>query len=149
MFKKGNVPWNKGKRLEGYPQMGFKRGHPVFKGAEKGWIKKGQKPWNTGKSNPYTKNLPQLFKKKEVRIVGGNNHVWKGDEVGYNSLHKWVIRWLGQPDTCEHCGKTGLRGQQIHWANKSQEYKRDLTDWLRLCAQCHKNYDSEKTCVSQ
>ena len=66
---------------------------------------------------------------------------WKGDNVGYKALHTWVKRVLGQPLTCEHCGKTGLTGKQIHWANKSREYKRIKTDWLRLCVSCHKEYD--------
>jgi len=26
----------------------------------------------------------------------------------------------------------------IHWHNISGEYKRDVSDWIRLCAKCHK-----------
>lgn len=69
------------------------------------------------------------------------NYNWKGDEVGYRSLHFWVIKKLGRPDTCEFCGITGLRGMKIQWANVSQEYRRDITDWVRLCSTCHKFYD--------
>ena len=69
------------------------------------------------------------------------NFYWKGDKVGYLGLHAWVIRQLGQPTTCEHCGKTGLSGRKIDWANKSHEYKRHLNDWLRLCRSCHIKYD--------
>ena len=88
-----------------------------------------------------------------IRIVGkvGNKSTlgrtdekanrWKGNEVGYDALHSWVKRKLGRPDTCEHCGRSNLGGHMIHWANKSQEYKRNLEDWLRLCASCHKQYD--------
>ena len=54
-----------------------------------------------------------------------------------------IRKQLGRPDTCEHCGINGLRGLKIHWANKSREYKRDLSDWLRLCVSCHKKYDSK------
>jgi len=49
---------------------------------------------------------------------------------------------LGKPDTCEHCGVGELKGHQIHWADKSGQYKRELSDWLRLCVQCHKLYDT-------
>jgi len=56
-------------------------------------------------------------------------------------LHCWVKRYLGKPTTCEHCGKTGLIGNSIHWANKDHLYKRNLIDWLRLCAKCHRKYD--------
>lgn len=66
---------------------------------------------------------------------------WKGDGVGYVSLHEWIRRVRGEPTTCEFCGKTGLRGRRIHWANKSRKYKRDINDWLRLCASCHWKYD--------
>lgn len=83
------------------------------------------------------------FKKGNKISAGDKNTKWKGDEVLYGGLHIWVRKNLGQPDTCEHCGKTGLRGKQIHWANKDHSYKRNLTDWLRLCAKCHKKYDKE------
>lgn len=62
---------------------------------------------------------------------------WKGDKVGYGALHDWVRSRLGRPDTCEECGEIGLKGSQIHWANISGKYKRDLTDWQRLCVSCH------------
>ena len=67
---------------------------------------------------------------------------WKGDNVSYRNLHRWVERRLGKPQKCERCGKDGLTGHAIHWANKSGKYLRKLTDWLRLCASCHKKYDS-------
>ena len=53
----------------------------------------------------------------------------------------WVARWLGKPDICEHCGRNGLKGRQIDWANKSHDYLRDLNDWIRLCKPCHRKYD--------
>lgn len=72
---------------------------------------------------------------------GEKNCNWKGDKVGYWALHKWVYRILGKPITCEHCGKTGLTGRKIHWANKSGQYLREKNDWLRLCVSCHRKYD--------
>jgi len=66
---------------------------------------------------------------------------WKGDKVGYHGLHKWVPKHLGKPGTCEHCGRNNLKGRQIHWANKSRKYKRNINDWLRLCSSCHTKYD--------
>lgn len=70
---------------------------------------------------------------------------WKGSSVGYSGLHKWVIKNLGSPLECENCGLEGCKNGSkwnIHWANKSREYKRILNDWLALCAKCHKQYDS-------
>ncbi len=74
----------------------------------------------------------------------GTNHAhWKGEKVSYVALHQWLYRELGQPDTCEFCDKSGLSGKSIHWANKSGFYKRELSDWLRLCAKCHYHYDRD------
>lgn len=73
-----------------------------------------------------------------------NNPNYKGDSVGYFGLHLRIIRRLGQPDTCEKCKKGGLSGKQIHWANKSGEYKHNTSDWMRLCKDCHQLYDFEK-----
>lgn len=78
---------------------------------------------------------------KEFKTYNKDNVNWKGDDVGYSGLHAWVKNHLGTPDTCEHCKKGGLSGQRIHWANKSQEYRRVKEDWLRLCAKCHRRYD--------
>ena len=64
---------------------------------------------------------------------------WKGDEVGMGALHDWVKRQLGKPKFCEHCRTTTAK--QFDWANKSGEYRRDLSDWLRLCRSCHAKYD--------
>lgn len=86
----------------------------------------------------------RLTPKHKQKLIksGGDHWGWKDKRVGYSGLHKWVNKYLGHPDTCEHCGKSGLSGHDIHWANKSGEYKRDLTDWLRLCSVCHGKYDS-------
>ena len=64
------------------------------------------------------------------------NPSWKGDEVGYYGLHTWVARKLGKPKKCNRCGTT--KAKRYEWANISREYKRDLSDWERLCASCHR-----------
>lgn len=69
-----------------------------------------------------------------------NHYGWKGDEVGYHGLHKWVYKKLGSPSKCEDCNLDD-KNRKYHWANISQEYKRELTDWKRLCCSCHKLYD--------
>jgi hypothetical protein len=69
---------------------------------------------------------------------------WRGDEACYDSKHSWIRRKLGQPDTCSKCKRSKLYGRKIHWANISKEYKRDFSDWVRLCASCHKLFDLGK-----
>lgn len=66
---------------------------------------------------------------------------WKGEKIGYSALHNWVEKKLGRPKICEHCGKDNFPKRYIHWANKSGLYLRELDDWLRLCAKCHRQYD--------
>lgn len=70
---------------------------------------------------------------------GARHHFWKGDNVGNNALHSWVKRKLGSPAKCEFCNTT--ESKRFEWANKSGNYKRDLSDWLRLCKKCHIKYD--------
>lgn len=99
---------------------------------------KGHKPWNKGlKGKQIAWNKGIIY-----QAIRNEKHPhWKGDDVGYEALHNWVSNRLGKPDTCEFCLKDGLFAQKIHWANKSHKYERKLTDWLRLCASCHKIYD--------
>ena len=69
----------------------------------------------------------------------GDSPNWKGDEVGKGGLHDWVKKNLGKPNICEHCKSE--KEKKYEWANKSQKYKRELSDWLRLCTKCHAKYD--------
>lgn len=78
---------------------------------------------------------PTVIKKDE------ESPYWKGDEVGLGALHDWVKRKLGKPNYCEHCKST--KEKIYDWANKSREYRREITDWLRLCRKCHEKYDYE------
>jgi hypothetical protein len=70
---------------------------------------------------------------------GANNANWKGDGVGYSSLHRWLYRHFGKASTCEHCGSTS----RVEWANRTGRYLRDRSDWLTLCRVCHRRYDIE------
>ncbi len=77
------------------------------------------------------------------QFVGSQNSNWKGNNVGYRAIHRWVEKWRGKPDVCQKCGKSGLTGREIHWANIDHQYKRILEDWIRLCAKCHGEHDTE------
>lgn len=92
-------------------------------------------------SEAHIGNISWYKGKKRPDMTGENNPNWKGDDVSYVPLHSWVVRKLGKPNTCEKCGKTGLKGRKIAWANISRAYKRELTDWVRLCAGCHLIFD--------
>jgi hypothetical protein len=106
----------------------------------------GNIAWNKGKPAPWAKNLPQQFKKghpkpKNAYAWGANelHPDWKGEDVGYHGIHKWVIRKLGTPKKCELC-KT-IKAKKYEWASKDHKYSRNLDDWMRLCTSCHRKFD--------
>ena len=129
---------------------------------KKGRFVKGHKQLNTGKTHfqkgvkvrlgakhteESKKKMSLAHKKIEHNIEGlldykqpsgEESHMWKGDDVGYSALHYWVRREKGNAEKCETCGST----EQVEWANKSREYKRLLDDFISLCRQCHRKYDS-------
>jgi hypothetical protein len=80
--------------------------------------------------------------KRFRKIVGKDEDSpnWKGKNVRMGGLHRWVELHLGKTKKCDFCG---VEDKKIvyDWANKSGEYKRILTDWLRLCRKCHQIYD--------
>lgn len=102
----------------------------------------------TGAANPFygkkhsEETKAKISLAKKGIMFGPKHHLWKGDTVSLQGLHKWVIRHLGQPNECEHCGKVAT-GHDMQWANVSGEYKRELTDWKRLCAKCHFAFDEQ------
>lgn len=130
-FKKGQHP---------SPKTEFKKGvaHPY-------WGKSSPvlgKRWTLSKEVREAKRLRQ--KGLKHNIADEKHPMWKGNDVGYRGLHTWIERKSGKPTVCEFCGMKNLIGHKIHWANKSGDYKRDLNDWIRLCAKCHKQYDNPK-----
>jgi len=65
---------------------------------------------------------------------------WKGDEVGYFGVHDWMTTHYGQPIGCDDCG-TDDPVKRYEWANISGEYRRDRSDFRRLCKKCHNDFD--------
>ena len=57
----------------------------------------------------------------------------KTDQAEYTAVHRWVKKRLEKPKRCEGCRKI----KSLELANKSDEYKHDLTDWEWLCRRCH------------
>ena len=96
-----------------------------------------------GTKNPHT---PEWNKKISEAQKGERGNNWKGALASYNSVHYFVRRTFGKPTKCEHCGGT-FSGRKIEWANVSGKYKRDRSDWIRLCARCHKKFDKENPII--
>ncbi len=128
----GQKAWNKGKKTGLVPKTAFKKGH---KPSENWLIAMGK---TRGR-----KQSAEIVENRASKTRGDKHYRWLGDKVGYLGVHAWVIKWKGQPDTCENCGKSGLSARKIHWANIDHKYRRVLEDYIRLCAKCHLNYDKK------
>ncbi len=84
-----------------------------------------------------------------LRFVKGHNHrlppgVPRADSLpGYDAVHKWANRHRPRTGTCEHCHRNvGTRnGSGTQLANKSREYRYDVSDYMELCRSCHRRYD--------
>jgi len=86
------------------------------------------------KNNRFKK---ELSKQRSLSRMAEKNPMWKGDDVGYGSLHTWVRKRKTKPSLCENCKIKPSNDL----ANISQKYKRELTDWEWLCRKCHMNSD--------
>lgn len=65
------------------------------------------------------------------------NAYWKGDDVGLQGLHKWVRRYLPEPELCDECHKV----PPYDLANITGVYNRDFINWQYLCRRCHIHSD--------
>jgi hypothetical protein len=77
--------------------------------------------------------------------IGSKNHNWKGDKVSRGAVHDWIKTRLPKPEKCEHCQQKPPRDL----ANKSGEYRRDLSDWEWLCRRCHMISDGRMNNLKQ
>ena len=90
-----------------------------------------------GKNNPfYGRHHTEETKNKRRKE---NHPLWKGDDVSYKVLHKWIRKNKPKPDVCEMCNC--FKPKEI--SNISGEYKRDIDDYQWLCVLCHSYYDNQ------
>ena len=126
----------------------FQKGHKINVGNK---YRLGAKLSEAAKEKIRTARSKQIIDPLIYKINGLKNReakhfAWKGDKAGYRALHSWVSVRLGTPQKCEFCGLNGLpadKKRYFQWANRSRAYKRDLTDWIRLCVPCHLTYDKK------
>ena len=79
-------------------------------------------------------NHTEAFKLRMSKLhLAEKNPMWKGDRVGYSSLHGWIKRRLPKPKICRRCNTR----PSYDLCNISGKYKRDLLDWEWLCRRCH------------
>lgn len=132
-MKKQKQGWTK-ERQEKFPES-WAKVKSKFNSKGKSWklseeSKKNQREaFNSGR---FTKD----------RMLGKNNVNWKGENVGYHGIHKWVSKWKGKPKKCELCGTEIAK--KYEWANTDHKYRRVLDDYIRMCTSCHREYDFKK-----
>ena len=139
-YKKGSVgPWRGQKR----PEM-TGANHPAWVGGKpKCWCGKQLSSYGNVncQEHSFSSDRIEKIKRGAVKRRGKLHHAWKGDAVSYRGIHVWVVNNFGQPDKCESC-ETVSTGHSMHWANISREYKRERSDWKRLCTKCHGKFDT-------
>lgn len=72
--------------------------------------------------------------------IGEIHQRWT-NKPAYTTIHNWVRNHFLASMECEKCHKICKSGRSIHWSNISRKYKRERSDWQRLCVSCHKKYD--------
>jgi hypothetical protein len=74
---------------------------------------------------------------KKGQVANEKNVNWKGEAVGYQSLHIWLRNNYEKTGKCFRCKKIC----RTHYANLSHQYKRTIKDFMELCPKCHAQYD--------
>ncbi len=70
--------------------------------------------------------------KKSINL-NSKNGMWKGNKVGLDAIHMWVLKRKPKPKFCVDC----FAKPPKDLANISQKYKRDINDFEWLCRRCH------------
>ncbi len=86
-----------------------------------------------------------MINKISLAKIGEKNPMWKGEKAGYLAIHEFVHRRIKKPKWCQRCRKRPA----IDLANISQNYKRELSDWIYLCRRCHMSEDGRSIKLSQ
>ncbi len=93
------------------------------------------------------KKIKTCSKKCHSKLIsqkyqGKNNPCWRGDNAKYHALHYRVRKENGTPQYCEIC-KTMSKNKKYEWANMTGDYK-NIKDYKRMCAKCHRIYDKNR-----
>ncbi len=133
--------------------MPFTKGHPGYTPKLSTAHREKIRLANIGKKRSEETKL-KIKEKRKFQIItqehreniskslrGDKNYQWKGDDVGYGSVHDWISKWKGTPKKCESCGTETAK--KYEWANVNHKYRRVLEDYIRMCTKCHRKYDKD------
>lgn len=117
--------------------LGLRKGHP----SPKYWLGKHLSEEHKRRiSIALTGKRPKNLETLHQQNIGRNHGNWKGDNIGYGTVHDWIRKWKGRPKVCQKCGIT-CKERRIEWANIDHKYHRNLDDFIPLCWDCHVKYD--------
>lgn len=54
------------------------------------------------------------FESKKL-LKGDKNNNWKGNNIGYMGIHKWLSRTFGKANECKQCGILGNYNKGKKW----------------------------------
>lgn len=54
-------------------------------------------------------------------------------------MHRWFYNNIGVPKPCQACKSNDEK--KYNWSNLSGKYSRDISDWVKLCRDCHMLFD--------
>jgi len=131
-FKKGVIPWNKGKKLSKVHCENLRISH-------------------LGK-----KQSKETIQKRVKQFSGKKHWNWK-ENPSYEALHTWVYKEFGKAYKCEMPGckypRIGDKGvilkkpKRYEWSNKTGIYNRERKNWWQLCPSCHRKYDYKNNII--
>lgn len=156
-FKKGQIPWNKGKSnywLVGIPRT--KEVREKIRKAHKGM----RKPWSGKYRNPNVMIVCNICEKSFEVVFSRRNQAKfcsrkcqgkayeskipynKGvhKSKSYGGYHYKVRAIRGAPQKCEECKTT--KAKKFEWANLTGHYENEW-DYKRLCTSCHNKLDNK------
>jgi len=122
------------------PKSAFKKGQ---RSSLKTEFKKGHATWAKGKVRPF--GDPWNLGKSHEAVKAEKNKNWKGDAVGYEAVHRWMLKWHLWPKQCQACSSQG----RMTLANVSKRYTREPSDWIILCYRCHWYFDRPDSWTSK
>ena len=91
------------------------------------------------KRRGHLKDHPISYIHGHYKKFAEDNPSWKGNEVGYKGIHKFVNRLWPRNGKCEHC----KRITNTQYASKDHKYSRHRKGYLELCFNCHVIYDNK------
>ena len=156
VFKKGETPWNKGKKGEYHIwENGRKFTEKWKQNISNGH--KGIKYLNRKKGIKFTEEHKRKIGLKSSQRTGEKSNFWKGGITPKNLVirastkyNKWRISVYKRDNwTCVNCKKVGgnLEAHHIKEFSKYPELRFDINNGITLCCECHKktkNYGNRK-----